>query len=305
MKRKTDMVRYGGFTLVELLTTLAVIAILLGLLIPVLGKISKYANKVKQKGQFNSIEIALEVFRNDYGDYPPSMWSDTVYGNYSASQRLAEAIVGRDGLGFHPDSSFRGDGRTDYDSDGTYEAGEEVYHPTADTTYETAAENLAVRKGLYMELESANVVKVQNIPAVRTPTLNQDSYVLADMYKRVKNTATGKDIGMPILYYRANRMKIGNDPDPGALNNLNWENNTYCLQDSSCAGAGFIEKNWGGGDFSNDLINNATWFYKTITNPNFTDPARPYRAESFLLHSAGEDGLYGTVDDIFNFDQDN
>ena len=90
MKRKMDKIHNGGFTLIELLTTMAVIGILLGLLIPALNQVSKMATKVKQKAQFHAIGTALEAFRNDYGDYPPSAW-DAQYGNYSASQRLAEA----------------------------------------------------------------------------------------------------------------------------------------------------------------------------------------------------------------------
>lgn len=33
-----------------------------------------------------------------------------------------------------------------------------------------------------------------------------------------------------------------------------------------------------------------------------TTMSRPYRAETYILISAGEDGLYGTMDDICNFD---
>src|SRR5210317_804294 len=104
MKRKIN--KTAGFTLIELLTTMAVIGILLGLLIPALNMVSKTATKVKQKAQFHAIGTALEAFRNDYGDYPRSVWDTATYGDYSASQRLAEAIVGRDGFGFHPDSWF-------------------------------------------------------------------------------------------------------------------------------------------------------------------------------------------------------
>ncbi|MCD6392289.1 MAG: hypothetical protein J7M40_02145, partial [Planctomycetes bacterium] len=46
-------------------------------------------------------------------------------------------------------------------------------------------------------------------------------------------------------------------------------------------------------------------FYDRTANPNFPGPPRrPYRSESFILHSAGRDGLYGTVDDVYNFDSE-
>lgn len=296
MKRKTDQIR-GGFTLVELLITLTVIAVLLALLIPALNQVGKTATKVKQKAQFHAIGTALEAFRNDYGDYPPSAFNGIIPNAATSSHTLAEALIGRDGLGFHPNSLFRGDGLADLDGDGLI--AEDVYHATVDETYETAADNLAARKGPYLEVESANAVMLSNIAPGYIPVLG-DSYVLVDMYKINTNAATGKEVGMPILYYKANKMRIGNDPTPA-----NWGTNTYNINDSFCNGNGFIESNWGNGAFSGDQAGNASIFYTAIQNPNFTSPARPYRAESFLLHSAGEDGLYGTSDDMFNFDQDN
>jgi len=43
-------------------------------------------------------------------------------------------------------------------------------------------------------------------------------------------------------------------------------------------------------------------FYDDLINPTIPagiDPV-PYRQDSYVLLSAGEDGLYGTVDDIWN-----
>ena len=155
MKRRQIKKRWG-FTLVELLTTLAVIGILLGLLVPALNQVSKTATKVKQKAQFHAISTALEAFRNDYGDYPPSQWDMATYEIYSASQRLAEALVGRDGLGFHRASQFYEDGKN--------ATGLSLYmnDPDFSLDYPLQADidaNLAARKGPYLELESANAVK--------------------------------------------------------------------------------------------------------------------------------------------------
>ena len=297
MKRKIKT--RNGFTLVELLTTLAVIGVLLGLLIPALNQVGKTAAKVKQKAQFHAIGTALETFRNDWGDYPPSAWdgnADLVpdYGRYCASQRLAEALIGRDGLGFHPASEFREGGLAVINGADTpiYDAINGI------PGYQTAAENLAARKGPYLELESANAVKLNQLSLSIIGPLNKNTYVLIDMYKQVKNTATGKDVGLPILYYKANKLRIGNSPAVA-----DWDKiNTYSINDSFCNSWGIITST---GDWS-DPVANASVFYNAIQNPNFPGPpARPYRAESFLLQSAGPDGLYGTTDDMFNFDQDN
>ncbi len=312
MKRKSKH-NSTGFTLVEILTTIAIIAILLGLLIPALTMVEKSAVKVKQKAQFHGIEISLETFSTDTGDYPPSAWNPAAYGNYTPSQRLAEAMVGRDGLGFHPDSRFRSDGKGDIDGDGILDpvaAGATLYNAIGGVAAssgaandQTPAQNIAARKGPYLELESANAVMLSNLYGTANIGVLVDSYVLADMYKITKNTATGKMTGSPILYYRANRNKALHDAsDPG--------NSTYHYYDA--IGSPFA----GDGDDSIvDLVPLSThlgthpmtpnMFYEQTRNLNFSNPARPYRSESFILQSAGPDSLYGTVDDVFNFDQGN
>ena len=62
--------KISGFTIVELLTVLTVIAILLGVLMPALNQVKKIAKQTKQTAQIHSIEIAINLFKNDQGDYP-------------------------------------------------------------------------------------------------------------------------------------------------------------------------------------------------------------------------------------------
>lgn len=302
-KQKTKQTQIG-FTLVEMLTALAVIAVLLALLIPALNMVQKKAQTVKQRGQFHAIEVGLEAFRADWGDYPPSEYALNygIQGDTApftcAAQRLAEALVGRDGLGFHKSSVFRARGLADVDGDGAIDGS--VYHANINMPYETAANNLAARKGPYLELETANAVQINQY---FSPGMIDDTYVLADAFPK-KMTRSGKECGMPILYYRANTSQIGNNP----LHD-DWDYNTYNLNDSYCDGQGIIRRPipFQSSEPAHPLADcwsderAANYFYGMIKNPNFTSPERPYRANSFLLHSAGPDGLYGTPDDMFNF----
>lgn len=317
--KKSRPVR-NGFTLAEILTALAVVAVLLSLLIPALNTVRKKAQVVKQQAQFHGIEVGLEAFRADWGDYPPSEYPgdfDVKKGEAfaspctCASQRLAEALIGRDGLGFHQSSEFRAWGLADVNGDGILDpvpnAAPGIYDAVWGVTLsgvnggvQTAEQNLAARKGPYLELETANAVMFSKY---YEPRSIDDTYILADAFPK-KMTKSGLELGMPILYYRANPGRIGNDPVYEK-----WGTNTYNLNDSFCGSAGIIARSvpFQSTSTSHPLsqaysdVNAANLFYSRILNPNFTSPPRPYRANSFLLQSAGPDGLYGTPDDIFNF----
>ena len=90
-----------GFTLVEMLAAVAVIAILISLIVPALTMVKKSADMAKQRAQFHSIEIALEAFRADFGDYPesentykPDEDPPLLAQSYCGAQKLAEALIG-------------------------------------------------------------------------------------------------------------------------------------------------------------------------------------------------------------------
>ncbi len=62
--------RQSAFTLLELLTVIAVIGILVALLFPGIRSARVSANKAKTRVQFSQWAAALEGFRSEYGYYP-------------------------------------------------------------------------------------------------------------------------------------------------------------------------------------------------------------------------------------------
>lgn len=59
-----------AFTLIELLTVIAIIGILAGIIIPTVSAVRISANKAKTKAQFSQWGVSMGLFRQEYGYYP-------------------------------------------------------------------------------------------------------------------------------------------------------------------------------------------------------------------------------------------
>lgn len=72
-----------GFTLVELLVVISIIAILSVIGMTVFSSVQKGARDAKRRGDLHAINLALEQYKSQYGVYPPgggwcsTMWNDT------------------------------------------------------------------------------------------------------------------------------------------------------------------------------------------------------------------------------------
>jgi general secretion pathway protein G len=72
----------SGFTLVELLVVIIILAILIALLLPAINGAFRTARQAAVSAEINLLAQALERFKAQYGDYPPSRFLAVESGNY-------------------------------------------------------------------------------------------------------------------------------------------------------------------------------------------------------------------------------
>ena len=238
-------------------------------------KTKQYAYEVKQRAQLHSIDISLELFNSEFSDYPPSGALDGDGKPYCGAIKLCEALMGRDLQGFHPDSIFR--------REGTDDSGIPLYD----------SNDVDVRKGPYLPLETANAFELKYVYENVGPFDGND-FVLCDVFRKVTNRKTSKKTGMPILYYRADTSKNAHNID-----DPNDPNNIYDYKDNHALLALGVPGNQAN---KHPLFRDPKRFYEMTKDYGPDKTIRPRRAKTFILLSAGYDGLYGTKDDIVNFE---
>jgi hypothetical protein len=260
------------------------------------------AKETQQKAQITTIELAIVAFKNDYGDYPPSDYTlDGTYspftGDYCGAQKLAEALVGWDLMGFHPKSAWRADGY-----DGLTSNGPLTYDPAKnrDDNIDGIPDTLKERKGPYLELATANAFRLEQLFG-STGRLKKDTFVICDVFGVTPVTIGKKTVkaGAPILYYRANTSsKTIEDGVQYDLRIYNRWDNSELVSIKETAD----EAKYPGRPTPVNPLVSSTFFYEYIRDPKVTATPWPSRPDSYILISAGADGLYGTKDDICNFD---
>ncbi len=270
--RRTFVARHTGAVIGWVILLVVLLFILIVYVIPY-----HHPNRginVRQMAQLHSIEAALGLFDSQFKGYPPSDGNDVTGLAYCGAMKLAEAIMGRDLMGFHPNSVYRADG----------------LDPNAHASLYTA-DTVKARPGAFLPAENANVYKLVDIYGKgKTGPFPENAYVLCDTY--VRKLPSGKKAGMPILYYRAHSSGTKHD-----TNNPDDPQNIYDYRDNLA----IINLGVPGDPNAVHPLANPRRFYLNTRNDMIRDTSRPYRADSYILVSAGRDGLYGTADDLCNF----
>ena len=285
MKAKAN--KRQGFTIVELLTVMSIMVLLMSILLPAFSRVRRYAKKVKQKAQFKSIDMSLELYNAKWDGYPESDYDPYTFDENMGAAVLSSSLLGRDLLGYTPVE-------LEY---GNYPA------PLP------ANSDISGRE-TYLEIENANAYKLKCLyNSISYGTKFEESHVLCDIYttntyQNPDSTASdpdkmnGEKVGMPILYFKAN---ASGSTHPVQTSEINDHQNIYNHLDNDAIVEFGLGNRAAGNHPMDDTAGNPLYFYDEILNDKIASFDRPYKSDSFILMSAGFDGLYGTKDDIFNF----
>ncbi|MFQ5807309.1 MAG: type II secretion system protein [Phycisphaerae bacterium] len=323
-----------GFTLVELMTVIAIIMLLIGILIPALSAARRQAKQASTAGLLNSLGSGCEMFQGDFKRYPQSRGPNPFEGDdpdilLMGAQWLAVQLVGPDGRGF-VNPVIQNDADRDGDIDSVdwhdwYALPDDMIDPDREYT----------RMGPYADVDAKNLRTVETF-AIDNPDIPAPPEMLAGDAAAWGNSRVPFFVdafGYPVLYYAATpKVDAPFTTDtPGSgfvVGRYDQADNGYFTGSAGddgrwpAPGAGWDLAGAGiTGSFAHPLgefgyvadqtefPDPKTFAVFVIDSNIFENTARgtsggliwPYRPDSFLLISPGEDALFGTGDDVTNF----
>jgi prepilin-type N-terminal cleavage/methylation domain-containing protein len=315
-----------AFTLIELLTVMAIITLLIGILMPSLSGARDMARRTAVQAQLNAMTVGLESFNGDEKKYPPSnacqytslkattidnemtYWKvGTTAAPYQGAHLLVDALVGRDMLGYDPKAKMS----------------------AADTYDRWAATN--GRRAPYIPKDGVDLSSTAKPPEDGFGAVpdNGCNPLPIDPDNRLVRVFVDK-FGWPILYYRASPITNQNTPiiqtdatgsgsytyqgdgvydgqdnevftsytDASNKHKIKQANIKLPVGDYGTATKPTLDTN----DFAEFIRSfRGTTYGNTVATSQYIQWPRPVKSDTFILLSAGKDGIYGTLDDVANF----
>ena len=267
-----------GFTLIELMVVISIIAILIAILVPVVVIAQQRAYINTTQADMSTIALALGEYHTDFNMYPnstqasvkispPGMYSGAIPAG-AAYEYLAEAL-----LGYLPGL---------YDGAPSSAVGAS-YGYTTGTLAETKGFSMLPYKrvyGPYMDIGAANLVMVAN-PTVATVR----DYYFGDAFPPPSG-----NIFSPILYYSAEAT-----PTTSNIFGVVPGQGIFDAPDDSAAGATPPTSAPAAGSPQAQFL--ALIGNKEMNNTIYPDDQIAGQ-HGYLLVSAGPDGVYFTGDDV-------
>jgi prepilin-type N-terminal cleavage/methylation domain-containing protein len=302
-----------AFTLIELLTVVAIIALLIGILVPAVNSARRQAKITGVRAQLDGIVKGLEMFNSDFGYYPDSGRQEYVKSSGDAlvqgSHRLFFSMVGRDQLGC-PSQNPSDVNAYYYTKDGTFNAKDSGGNSNVITADDSnfgeigTAVKKTQRKGPYVETNGLTVLKDQSNSNFNFMNL------LCDKFGKFTDPAITQDFSgrNVILYYKADPSKDGAiSADEKYVGSYQALDNGIITKTYPTSATDWLTLTdsmkqfyWGrDGDPTNHVTKGG--IINLAAKVGNTYP--PFNKETYLLISAGPDGEYFTDDDIVNWNK--
>lgn len=278
--------KISGFTLIELLIVIGIILILIGILLPTVGRVREAAQTASTRQMLARIEAGIQTYYNDFQSYPgpfangqllPGTATTAINGfaptpaNVTSSENLMLALAG--GLKITVNASNQ---VTAF----AYDAA------LLDPATGPANLNPAALKRFkpYISIESADTTLKTTprfFPTNAAGLGGSSDTVVPEFLDKYPSP-------MPILYLRAMR---GNTGIIASNNNVQYNFGHLAPYGFTSIDAAYPANATADGSITRS--------YAYFGNPAIAN--MPLQKDAFMLISAGPDGRYGTLDDVVNF----